>query len=105
MDKNMELKIKELKKGYLKKLGDMVLSFKAQLNDKNVSIEDLYQKVHSISGTSGMYGLSELSNESTEFEMYLKEIKCYTNSTEQTKIQELLLKYIETIEVTVEKGE
>jgi len=105
MNNNLEIKLKELKMGYLKKLESMVLSFKALLSDKDINIEELYQKVHTISGTAGMYGLSKLSGDSTEFEIYLKEIRGNSNSAEKNEVEARLLKYIEALEDTVGKGE
>ena len=105
MDNNLEIKLKELKKGYLKKLEDMILSFKILLNDNKVNIEELYLKVHTISGTSGMYGLSELSNNSTEFEFYLKPLKEEINSIDMIELKDKLSNFINYIEKVVLIGE
>lgn len=75
MDNKLEEKLKELKKEYFKKLESMLLNFKSLLTDENINIEEIYSKVHKISGTSGMYGISDLSEASTELELYLKPLR------------------------------
>ena len=72
MNKDFEQKLIELRKGYIKKLKDLPSSFIDLSHEEPININEIYLKVHTISGTSGMYGLSDLSNASTEFEIYLK---------------------------------
>ena len=89
MNDNLEEKIKELRNGYISKLKDTFLDFRALLNDNQINIQEIYSKIHTIAGTSGMYGLKDLSDISTEFEIYLKPLKENQNSinTEELKIK------------------
>lgn len=75
MDENFNEKFKELQKGYSNKLKETFPSFKALLNEDAINIQEIYSRVHTISGTSGMYGMSDLGDVSTDFEFYLKPIK------------------------------
>lgn len=98
MNNNLESKLKEFKKGYLKKLEDIILGFKTLLNDKDINIEELYKKVHTISGTSGMYGLKEISDISTEFEFYLKLLKENIGIINEDELKNKILNFINDIE-------
>ena len=105
MDNNLQDKLKVLKLGYIKKLEGIIPEFKVLLQQIGASFNDeLYSKVHTISGTSGMYGLNELSDTSTEFEVYLKEIKHDPSLHNEVELKEKLTKYIENIENII-KGE
>lgn len=75
MDKNFEEKFKELQKGYLNKLKENFPSFQALLNENPINIQEIYSRVHTISGTSGMYEISDLSDISADFEIYIKPFK------------------------------
>lgn len=100
MDNNLQDQLKILKVGYIKKLEGSISEFKelAEKVDASVNfVEELYRKVHSISGTSGMYGLMELSDISTEFELYIKEIKNDINLLNEVELKDKLLQYIENI--------
>lgn len=102
MDNNLLGKLNILKIGYLKKIESVIPYFKAFLEVPCAyDIDELYLKVHSISGTSGMYGLSELSDISTEFEIYLKEIKNGNNLVNELELKKKLLQYINDIEKVV----
>lgn len=105
MNNNLEEKLKELKKGYMEKLKILVVTLK-DLSDnlEQLDINDLYSKVHTISGTSGMYGLKELSDISTNFELYLKEIKNGNENLNKTELKEKLTEYINNIEIVVLEG-
>ena len=107
MDNDLQAKINILKQGYLKKLEGMILEFKAILEKISLSnIEELYSKVHTISGTSGMYGLSELSSFSTDFEVYLKKINNDKKIYNEDVLKDLLIKYIDDIAIAIViKGE
>lgn len=104
MDSNLENKLKELKKAYLQKLEGVVLDFQKMFSElPEIDLEELYSQVHKISGTSGMYGLKELSGFSTEFEFFLKEIK----NNDDFEIQLLKDKfsiYIEIVDQVVSEG-
>lgn len=105
MDNNLSEGLKTLKIGYLKKLEEMLPSFK--LIDKEITplyVDELYKKVHTISGTSGMYGLNKLSHISTGFEVYLKDIKCGIKSINEIELKEKLFQYIKTIEKVIDVG-
>ena len=99
---NLEDKLKELKKWYLEKLEGLALSFKSLLKSvEKIDLDDLYSKVHTISGTSGMYGLNGLSDISTEFEIYLKTIKNNPKLIKKEELKEKLLQYTQSIEKVV----
>lgn len=97
MDKNFERKLNELKKGYSNKLKESYPSFKDLLDENPLNVQEIYSRVHSISGTSGMYGLNELSNLSTEFEFYLKSIKENFDSINIEELKIKLSKYLEDL--------
>ena len=101
MDNSLEDKLKEFKKGYLKKLETTVLNLTALLENIQSNIEELYSTVHTISGTSGMYGLKNLSDLSTEFEVYLKEIRNDKSLVDEHELFKKLKKYIEDIKDTI----
>lgn len=99
MDNSLQDKLKVLKIGYLEKLKEIIPEF-WQMYEKisTLPIDELYIKVHTISGTSGMYGLSKLSAASTEFELYIKEIKKDITLKNDIELKERLYKYIKNIE-------
>lgn len=105
MDNNLHDKLNILKLGYIKKLEAMIPEF--EILNKNIGSsfnDEIYTKVHTISGTSGMYGLNELSNLSTDFELYLKGIKSDSNGYDENLLKEKLTDYIENIQNII-KGE
>lgn len=106
MDNNLESKLKELKKGYLKKLETLLPSFMDMLEatDK-IDLTELYSKVHTISGTSGMYGLKELSDISNEFEIHLKGVKDNKGLVDEQELKERLNPYIESIKKAILNGD
>jgi len=105
MDNNLQEQIKLLKIGYVKKLEGMLPEFKSISKKTSLlAIDELYSKVHTISGTSGMYGLNELSDFSTNFELYLKKIKNDSNCYDESIFLNMLVEYIEYIE-DITKGE
>lgn len=75
MNVDLSKKLNELKRGYLQKLKNVIFEFEECLDENKIDLSDLYSKVHSISGTCGIYGLNNLSDIATEFEFYLKKIK------------------------------
>jgi len=95
MNNEFELKLKELRKGYINKLKDLIPSFEDLLNADSINIEEIYIKVHTVSGTSGMYGLKELSDASAEFESYLKP---YKENPTSINIEELKAKFLNYLE-------
>ena len=105
MNNNLEEKLKELKKGYMEKLKSLVVSLKDLYDNFELfNIDELYSKVHTISGTSGMYGLKELSDISTEFEIYLKEIKNNNIDLDESELKQKLVAYTNSIERVVLEG-
>lgn len=106
MNINLQEELRELKIEYLKKLEKMIPDFWIIYKETNpTNIDNLYLKVHSISGTSGMYGLSELSEVSTQFEIYLQELKSDINLINEIELKERLFKYIKEIKNIAAKGE
>jgi len=105
MENNLESKLNVLKKGYLEKMKGLVLGFKDILNDfEQFDFNELYSKVHTISGTSGMYGFLDLSEKSTDFELYLKDIKNNNKDLVETELKEKLSEYIVNIEKVILEG-
>lgn len=98
MDSNMEAKLKELRKNYLKKLEGVLSDLKELFNDEPISTEVLYSKIHTISGTSGVYGLKELSNNSSNFEIYLKDKNKNISSFDSAELKGKLYDYIQYLE-------
>ena len=105
MNSELENKLKELKKGYMKKLEVVVVEFAALLECEKIDIEDIYSRVHTISGTSGMYGLNELSDMSTNFEVYLKKAKEDINSINHEELKNMFSDYTKSIARIVQAGE
>lgn len=103
---NLHDKLKELKKGYLKKLESHCKDFEELAGTLSCdNVEELYKKVHTISGTAGMYGLKELSEFSTEFEMYLKTLREGFNISEKSILEENFQKYLDKLKETITTGD
>jgi len=94
--------LNELKKGYLIKLETELLTLNSMLNTDPINIEELYRKVHTISGTGGVYGLSQISDCSSEFEIYIKEKK--DSNLTQKELREELTKYTKLLERLILAG-
>ena len=92
MDNNFENKLNELKNAYLKKLETTVQELENVFEQEEEKIKTVYLIVHKIAGTSGMYGLSKISNLSNGFEEYLKQNDGIIN------IEEFETKFIDYIE-------
>lgn len=105
MTNNLEEKLKELKIGYLKKLETVLSELKALSAAQTPDINEIYSIIHTISGTSGMYGIKDLSNISTEFEFYLKPFKENTDSLNIKELKSKFSDYIDFLEKTVLTGE
>jgi chemotaxis protein histidine kinase CheA len=86
-------KLNILKQGYLNKLRSEFEAFSALLT-VDVGVEDIYSRVHKISGTGGMYGLKELSEISTVFEVYLKEKRENPESINQEELYQKFSQYL-----------
>jgi len=105
MDNNLQEQLQLLKIGYIKKLEGMISEFRVLLEKIDLSvIDELYPKVHTISGTSGMYGLMELSDISTTFELYLIKIKNDATCYDGKELKTQLIGYVNIIEHII-KGE
>lgn len=99
MDNNLQETLNALKGAYLIKLKDQLAEFKGYLSDWSQDhFAELYQKVHKISGTSGMYGFLELSEKSTEFERYLMAVQKQMEQMDSEEILSKLEEYILLIE-------
>jgi len=105
MKNELENKLKELCKGYLNKLKGIFLDFSVLIDEEPINIQEVYSKVHTISGTSGMYGLSDLSNTSTEFEIYLKPLKENPESINAKELKNKFSIYLKDIEQILSRGE
>lgn len=97
-------KIDEFRKAYLKKLEDVIAGLKYFLDNEKNNIDEIYSKVHQISGTCGMYGLRELSSISTELEFYLKKLKNDNGIMIESELHEIFLKYIKDVETILKRG-
>lgn len=103
MDNDLQERLLALKLGYIKKIQGILPEFEVLSGKISISlIDELYIKVHTISGTSGMYGLNELSSLSTDFELYLKKIKNDENSYDEKLLKDLLNEYIKNIKHIIE---
>lgn len=98
MDNNLEEKLNELRKNYLNKLKDNLPSFKELTNEDSININEIYSKIHTIAGTSGMYGMNDLSKISTEFEFYLKPLKESPENIDESELKTKLINYIDYLE-------
>lgn len=103
MNNNLEEKIKELRKGYLKKLENILSKFKTLLTDENINIEEIYLQVHTISGTSGIYGITNLSKESTELEFYLKPLRENPGNINIEELKNKFTSYFDCIQEVISK--
>lgn len=98
MDKQFEEKFKELQTGYLNKLRENFPSFRALLSENPLNIPEIYSRVHTISGTSGMYEMSDLSDISIDFEIYIKPIKDDPFSANIEELKKKFSDYLDNIE-------
>lgn len=105
MNKNLEEKLKELRKGYINKLKDTLSDFKNLLEENPIDIKKIYSKIHTIAGTSGMYQINNLSSESTKFEFYLKSFKDNPDLINEAELKVKLLEYINYLKKIVSVGE
>lgn len=105
MDNSLENKLNELKISYLKKLETIISSFKKNLEENILDAKEIYSQVHTISGTSGMYGYQKISEYSTEFEIYLKLIKESIESLDREELKKKFLEYIVNMEKYISAGE
>lgn len=103
MNDNLTEKLKELKKQYLVKLASIVDELE-KLTNSEIIITELYSIVHKISGTSGMYGLRDISNLATDFEFYLKPLKDDISTINPDELSEKTKKFIQDLKTLV-KGE
>lgn len=105
MNSELEIKLEELRKGYFNKLKDIFSEFKALLEEEALNVEEIYKKVHTISGTSGMYGMSTLSEKSTELELYLKSLRENLDSADSKELRVNFLNYVNHLESIILAGE
>lgn len=105
MNSDLEEKLKELKRGYIIKLKDSLLVLKNILASEEIDIQDLYSKIHTTAGTSGMYGLADLSEISTEFEFYLKSIKENSELINEEELKNKFSNYLEAMAKILLAGE
>lgn len=98
MDKQFEEKFKELQAGYLNKLKENFPSFRALLSENPLNIQEIYSRVHTISGTSGMYEMLDLSNISIDFEIYIKPIKEDPHCANMEEVKNRFSNYLDNIE-------
>lgn len=109
MNNDLENKLQGLKQIYLKKLETVLAELKILFESEQIDVNELYSKVHTISGTSGMYGLHQISDISTEFEIYLKKIKAIVNSDSdlinKEELRDKFSQYLLNLEKEILKGE
>lgn len=109
MNNDLENKLQGLKQIYLKKLETVLSELKALFDSEQTDINELYSRVHTISGTSGMYGLKQISEISTEFEIYLKKIKealqAGMGSINFNELRDKFSQYLSNLEKGILKGE
>lgn len=90
-------KLNELKRGYIIKLKSVLKDIEALLGADKINVNELYSKIHTISGTSGMYGLKIISEISSDFEMELKVLKEKINPINEEELKGKLKAYIENM--------
>lgn|SRR5574344_1226835 len=90
---DFEDKLKKLKIAYLAKLKDTFPEIAGMTLEK-CGIMEIYQRIHKIAGTSGMYGLREVSEIATKFELYLKPLKD-GNAFDKKELEAKLLSFVE----------
>lgn len=100
-------KYNELLKGFASKLNDRVIDIENAENDlvengySYERIELLHRLVHSLTGTSAMFGLTKVSESSFHAEVYLKpfakENKPFNSTEDIVEIKSRLIKLKETI--------
>jgi len=98
MNNDFEAKLRELRRGYLNKLRIILHEVRALCLEIPINIQDVYSKIHTISGTSGMYSLNDLSNVSTVFEFYLKPLKENPETIQEEELKTKLSEYIVYLE-------
>lgn len=101
MNNDLAEKLKELRNGYLNKLKESYPGIKALMDEEPINIQEIYSKIHTISGTSGMYGIQDLSEASTEFEFYLKPIKENPNSIKINEFKEKFSNYLNELQKVI----
>lgn len=94
MNNELSEKLNELRIGYINKLIKSFPNMKVLLDEDPMNIQEIYSRVHTISGTSGMYSLKDLSELSTEFEFYLKPIKENPDSIEIEEFKDKFANYL-----------
>lgn len=101
MDKDFIEKFNVLRKGYLNKLKDNLPSFRALLDENPINIAEIYSRVHTLSGTCGMYELPELSKLSVNFETYIKPIKENPDLINIEEFKNKFVIYLDNIETVI----
>ena len=100
-------KYNELLKGFASKLKDRIIDIENAANDlfdngyTPEKMELLHRLVHSLTGTSAMFGLAKVSEASFNAEIYLKpfakENKTFDNTVDSSEIKNRLINLKETI--------
>lgn len=101
MNNDLAEKLKELRIGYLNKLRESYPAIKTLVDEEPINIQEIYSKIHTISGTSGMYGLKEVSDISTEFEFYLKPLKENPDLIKIDEFKEKFSNYLNELQKTI----
>lgn len=97
MNDDLSKKLDVLKQMYIVKLKCIINEFWELFDNENIDASDLYLKIHSISGTSGMYGLTEIGDVSSEFELYLKSLNNDINFSNDEEFRNKFSAYIKTL--------
>lgn len=94
MSENLQDKLKILAKAYINKLENHAVELSELAEQNNFDIDKIYSTIHTIVGTSGMYGFSRISELSTSLELYIKSIKddSRTHNIELKSKQKSILK-------------
>jgi HPt (histidine-containing phosphotransfer) domain-containing protein len=87
MTDGFNAKLDTLKKMYVEKLRALIPEFELIILSEKIDVKEIYQRVHKISGTAGMYGLAGISDLASQFEEYLKPIKDDLNLENQNDIK------------------
>lgn len=94
-----------LKIEFNKKLPGLVNELQISMNEVNTdptikNLKSLYVKVHNLAGSSGLYGFSNITNLSRDFEQYIKPFVEQTeniSTVDLSQLNEMFMQYMHNI--------
>ncbi len=110
MDKTVQKKLDDLFKIYSKNLPNKIIQIETLWNEQQrhfnlIKFQDFHREVHSLSGSAGTYGYSELSKAARQMEIFLKTFlnKALLTSEDQEKITAYLSQLKSTLTLELER--